>query len=127
MERFLWICLAGALGTGARYLVGVWAGNRFGDAFPYGTLVVNLGGCLLMGFAMHASLAIASVSPTLRLAITTGFLGGLTTYSSFNAETTKLVEDGAYRAALVNFGLTTLGCFAAGLLGLVLARRIFGT
>lgn len=125
MERFFWICLAGAVGTGTRYLVGLWAGDRFGSAFPYGTLLVNLVGCLLMGFAMHASLAIANLSPTLRLAITTGFLGGLTTYSSFNAETTKLVEEGAHRAALVNVGATMLGCAVAGLLGLALARRMF--
>ncbi len=125
MERFLWICLAGAVGTGARYLVGLWTGDRFGGAFPYGTLVVNLVGCFLIAFAMHASLSLSSFPPTLRLAITTGFLGGLTTYSSFNYETTKLVEDGAHRAALANVGVTTLGCFAAGLVGLAMARRIF--
>ena len=45
MERFFWICLAGAAGTGARYLIALWAAQRFGSAFPYGTLIVNLIGC----------------------------------------------------------------------------------
>lgn len=126
MERFLWICLAGAAGTGTRYLVGLWAGQRFGTAFPYGTLIVNIAGCFLIAILMHASLKVASFPANLRIALTTGFMGGLTTYSSFNFETTKLVEDGAPRSALLNFGITTAACFAAGLLGLALARRILG-
>lgn len=125
MERFLWICLAGALGTGARYSIGLWAEEHFGTAFPHGTVAVNLIGCFLIAFAMHASIAITGVSPTLRLAITTGFLGGLTTYSTFNYETLRLAEDGARGAALANFGITVAGGLAAGISGLVLARRLF--
>ena len=52
MERFFWICLAGAVGTGARYLIAVWAAQRLGSAFPYGTLIVNLVGCFVI--AAHA-------------------------------------------------------------------------
>jgi fluoride exporter len=126
MERFLWVCFAGALGTGARYLLGVWAGERLGASFPVATLVVNVVGCLAIAFVMQMSLALTSFPPTLRLALTTGFLGGLTTYSSFNYETTKLIEDGARTIALLNVAATLFGCFVAGLLGLVLARRIFG-
>lgn len=126
MERFFWICLAGALGTGTRYLIGLWAGQKLGTAFPYGTLIVNLAGCFLIAAIMHASLKVASFPANLRLALTTGFMGGLTTYSSFNYETTKLFEDGAPRTALINFGVTTVGAFAAGLLGLALARRVLG-
>lgn len=122
MERFLWICFAGGLGTGARYLVGIWATARFGPAFPYGTLIVNLSGCFLIAFATQASLTIANFPPTLRLAITTGFLGGFTTYSAFDYETTRLAQDGAATAALVNVGVTVVGGLALGLLGLALAR-----
>jgi CrcB protein len=68
----------------------------------------------------------ATFSPTLRLALTTGFMGGLTTYSSFAYETTRLAQDGALGAALLNFGLTTLACFAAVLLGLAVAQRLTG-
>lgn len=127
MERFFWICLAGAVGTGVRHGVNVWAAQRFGLAFPYGTLIVNVGGCFLIAVIMHVALHAAAFPPTLRLALTTGFLGGLTTYSSFNYETTAFVQAGAPRLALLNFGLTAIGCFAAGLLGWVLAQRWTGT
>jgi CrcB protein len=125
MERLLWICLGGALGTGARYLVGQWAGARFGGALPWGTLAVNVTGCFLMGLVAHAAFTTASLSPTLRLALTTGFLGGLTTYSAFNHETMQLLQGGAPRPALTYLASTVLGCLAAGLAGLLVARRLF--
>jgi CrcB protein len=124
MERLLWICLAGALGTGTRFLVGLWAGERFGASFPYGTLIVNVAGCFLIAVVMQAAIDVAAFPPNLRLALTTGFMGGLTTYSSFAYETTKLVQDGARGAALVNLGVTTVACFAAVLLGLAAAHAI---
>ena len=73
MERFAWICLAGALGTGTRYLVALWAAQRFGSAFPYGTLIVNLAGCFAIAAVMHTALTL-SWSPTWRSAITIGFI-----------------------------------------------------
>jgi CrcB protein len=123
-ERLLWICLAGALGTGARYLVGLWAAQRFGTAFPYGTLIVNLVGCFAIAAISQVAVNVATFSPTLRLALTTGLLGGFTTYSSFAYETTQLFQTSSSSAALVNFGVTTLGCFAAVLLGSVVARAL---
>jgi CrcB protein len=125
MERFLWICLAGAAGTGARYLIALWAAQRFGSAFPYGTLIVNLAGCFAIAAVMHAALAL-SWAPTVRSAITIGFLGGLTTYSSFNYETTRLLEEGAVGTAALNTMLTIVGAFAAGWLGLLCARQVLG-
>lgn len=126
MERLFWICFAGALGTGARYLIGLWAGQRLGTSFPYGTLIANVGGCFLLAAILQAALNMAAFSPTLRLALTTGLMGGLTTYSSFAYETTRLAQDGAVGAALMNFGLTTLACFGAVLLGLALGQRLSG-
>jgi CrcB protein len=125
MERFLWICLGGAAGTGARYLIAVWSAQRLGSAFPYGTLIVNLAGCFVIAGLMHAALTLGW-SPTVRAAITIGFIGGLTTYSSFNYETTRLFEEGAAATAAVNLALTVLGGFAAGWLGLLAAREILG-
>jgi CrcB protein len=127
MERLLWICFAGALGSGARYLIGVWAVERFGVGFPCGTLIVNVAGCFLMALVMQASLSLATFPPTLRFALTTGFLGGLTTYSSFNYETTRLVEQGTPLRALANLLLTLLLCGAAGSVGLLVARRLFAS
>jgi fluoride ion exporter CrcB/FEX len=61
MERFLWICLAGAAGTGARYLIALWAAQRLDSAFPYGTLLVNLVGCFAIAGVMHAAYPSAAV------------------------------------------------------------------
>jgi fluoride exporter len=125
MKQFLWICLGGAAGTGARYLIAVWSARRFGSAFPYGTLLVNLTGCFVIAALMHAALTLGW-SPTLRSAITIGFIGGLTTYSSFNYETMRLFEEGASATAAVNLAVTVLGGFAAGWLGLIVGREVLG-
>jgi CrcB protein len=125
MERFLWICLAGAAGTGARYLIALWAAQRFGSSFPFGTLIVNLAGCFGIAAVMQAASTL-SWSPTMRAAITIGFIGGLTTYSSFNYETTRLMEEGANGAAVFNATATLVGAFAAGWLGMVCARQLIG-
>ncbi len=120
MGRFLIVCAAGGLGCGIRYLVGLWIGAR---AFPYATLAVNLIGCFLMGLVMELVLRISSFPPNLRLALTTGFMGGLTTFSAFNYETTQLASDVTWRAVLY-VAITLLGCVVAGLLGMWLARRM---
>ena len=124
MERFLIVCGAGAAGCGVRYLISLWAGQRIGNAFPWGTLIVNIVGSFAIAFVLELSIRVASFSPNLRLALTTGFLGGLTTYSSFNYETTALVSSGQAVRGLLNIGATLIGCLVAGYLGLVLARRV---
>jgi CrcB protein len=126
MQRFALVCLGGAIGTGIRYLVGIWAGQRLGTSFPYGTLFVNLAGCFLIALVMHLALHMATFPADLRFFLTSGVMGGMTTYSSFNYETSKLAEDGAVTSALVNVGVTLAGCAAAGILGLVIARRLVG-
>lgn len=125
MERFLWICLAGAAGTGARYLVALWAARWVGAAFPFGTLIVNVTGSFAIGAVLHTATVLAW-PVTLRTAITVGFLGGFTTYSAFNYETTRLLEDGATGTALLNIAVTVLGALAAGWLGLLSARLLLG-
>jgi CrcB protein len=125
MERFFWICVAGAAGTGCRYLIALWAAQRFGSAFPYGTLIVNLAGCFAIAAVMQAAMVL-SWTPAVRSAISIGFIGGLTTYSSFNYETTRLMEEGAPAAAALNAASTILGAFAAGWLGMICARQLLG-
>ena len=123
MTRFLIVCGAGAVGCGARYLVSLWANARLGTAFPYGTLIVNVAGSFLIALVIELSIRLASFPPNLRLALTTGFMGGLTTYSSFNQESTTLLLGGHAGRGLANLAITVLGCLAAGLLGLWVARR----
>jgi CrcB protein len=95
----------------------------FGTTFPYGTLMVNVAGCFLIAAVMQVALSTELISPTLQLALTTGFLGGLTTYSSFNYEATRLLER-AWGPGLLYIALTAAVCFGAGLLGFAAARRL---
>ena len=123
MHRLFWICVAGAAGTAARYLIAVWAARQFGPAFPYGTIVVNLTGCFLIGGVIHIAAA-QSWPETARLVLTVGFLGGFTTYSSFNQETLRLATSGAPGDAVINVAVTLAGGVAAGWLGMMVARSL---
>lgn len=117
MGRFLLVGLAGAIGTWCRYLVGLCAARSLGAAFPYGTLLVNIVGSFLI------AVVLTRLAPsTLRITLATGFLGGFTTYSAFNFETTALLRERPL-AGVLNLGLTLLGCFVAGVAGVALARR----
>ena len=127
MQRFLLICLAGAAGTGIRYLLGSWTARAIGGSFPWGTLLVNLAGCFLISAIAWVALARTDFPETTRLVLTTGFMGGLTTYSSFNYETMRLIQTGEARSGAAYVAATLFGCFAMGLLGLALGRQIAGT
>jgi CrcB protein len=124
--RFLLICLGGAVGTAARYGVGGLAARWWGTEFPYGTLVVNVTGSLLIGFIQQVGLTTLAISDTMRLVLTIGVMGGFTTYSSFSYETLRLVEEGSWLAALLNVVLTTGLCLAVCALGLGLGRIVVG-
>ena len=125
MRLFL-ICLGGAVGTGARYLTALWAAAVFGSAFPFGTLIINITGSFLIALIMQLSTATEMISPELRLMLTTGVMGGFTTYSTFNYETTNYFREGAWLIGLANIGATLFGCLLAGVAGLALARLIVG-
>jgi CrcB protein len=125
MKLFFLVCLAGAIGTGLRYGVGLWA-RTLGAAFPYGTLIVNIVGCFLIALVYQLALTTTIVSPTMRTTLMTGFIGGLTTYSSFNNETTLLLQERAWAIALLNVLVTLAVCFGAGLLGFAVARKVAG-
>jgi len=119
VTRFLLICLGGALGTGARYLTTLWATQAFGPKFPFGTLIVNLAGSFLLGFVMQM------LAPgDARLILTAGVMGGFTTYSSFNHDTTSYFLRGAWLLGAANIAATVLGCLAAGLAGIALGRIV---
>ena len=126
VTRFVWICLGGALGTGARYLVALGTLRLRGPAFPWGTLAVNAVGSFLLGAVMHVGLTTQWLAPTLRVALTTGLLGGFTTYSTFNYETLQYLREGAAFLALLNVTATLCVCLLTGWLGLVAARALVG-
>ena len=124
MTRFLLICLGGAVGTGARYLTALWASTAFGPAFPAGTLIVNLAGSFLLGFIMQVSTTTPLIGPDVRMMLTTGVMGGFTTYSTFNYETTNYLREGAWLMGAANIAATVAGCLVAGLAGIALARLL---
>lgn len=126
MERLAWVCLGSALGGGLRYLTGQAASTLLGVGFPYGTLFVNVAGSFCIGLVMHVGLASDALSPTARLFLTTGVMGGLTTYSTFNYETLGLLREGAVLVAVLNLVLTVVLCLGAGLLGLAAGRAWLG-
>jgi fluoride exporter len=127
MSRFLLICLGGAVGTGARYLIAIAAPRYLGPSFPYATLIVNAAGSFLLGAVMHVGLTTALMSPGLRVVLATGVLGGFTTYSTFNYETMEYLRDGAFGIAALNVVATVLLCLLAGALGLAVARWLVGS
>lgn len=124
--RLLWICLGGALGTGARYALGNLVLRLAGAGFPFHTLVVNVLGSFLISVVVHVGTTTGALSPTLRAVLVTGVLGGFTTYSSFNHETLAQLERGAVLLGLANVLATVGGCLVAGWLGLVTARAVTG-
>lgn len=119
----LWVFLGGGLGSVSRYLIGHWSVVAFGLTFPYGTLIVNLSGCFALGVVVQMALA-GSWHSDLRATIAAGFLGGFTTYSSFNQETLALFASGATGAAALNVTITLAGGIAAGALGMTAGRLL---
>jgi fluoride exporter len=116
MVTALYIALAGALGSLARYGAGAGLQRLAGTRFPYGTLLVNVVGSFLIGLVMAVFAARGQLDSRARLAITIGFLGGFTTYSSFALETVSLIEGRQTAAAALYVGVTlvtgVLACWA---------------
>src|SRR5262249_13534169 len=120
--RFLLICLGGAVGTAARYLLSGWAQRELGTPVPFGTLAVNFIGSFAMAMIMYVGVARSLMRPDLAMILTTGVMGGFTTYSSFNWDIMRLVQGGAVGLGLLYAASTLVGCMLAGVAGLMLAR-----
>jgi fluoride exporter len=125
MMRLFWVCLGSAVGGGARHLFSTWLTERWGSGFPYGTLAVNVIGSFLIGALMFAGLEASLLSATALLALTTGVMGGFTTYSAFSYQTLKALQDGHWAGASANVVVTLLGCLLACALGWYGARWLW--
>lgn len=124
MNQVLAIAAGGAAGSVLRFWMSTWVHSFVGRSFPYGTLVVNVTGCLLMGFLFVLFVERFSDNVVLRAGILIGVLGGYTTFSSFTIETFNLIEQGeAVRAALNIFGSLIL-CVSATWLGVIIGRQV---
>jgi fluoride exporter len=122
--RLIWICVGGAFGSGARYLLSGWVLEQLGPAFPFGTLAVNVTGSFLVGALMFLGVEAGMLSPTLRLTLATGVMGGFTTYSTFSFETMRYLQDGAWTLALLNVLVTVVVCLVACFLGWGVAQLL---
>ena len=127
MMQIMAVGCGGFLGAVARYSLSSFVGRRMGEGFPAGTLAVNVLGCLLIGALMSVVATRESVSPEMRLLLSTGFLGGLTTFSSFGQETVELLRAGDIRLALLNTGLNVILGLLAVLAGGFLARLVLNS
>ena len=124
MDKFLIISLGAILGANARYWLGGWAAERFGTSFPYGTLIINLSGSLVLGFFISLVTDRFLVDPRWRLLVAIGFLGAYTTFSTYTYESVNLILSGQVWVGLLDlFGSSILGA-AAVTAGILLGRAL---
>jgi fluoride exporter len=113
VQKYLFIAIGGALGSIARYWVGSSVAGRMGIRFPYGTLMVNISACIIIGFSMTYLGRRAEFSPAWRFLIPVGFIGAYSTFSTYEWETLSTMRSGAFGiAALYAVGSLVLGLAA---------------
>jgi CrcB protein len=123
MVKFLIISLGAVLGANTRYWVADWAAQRFGASFPYGTLIINLSGSLILGYFMAVFTSGSFlIDPNWRLFVAIGFLGSYTTFSTYTLESLTLMQSGQVWMGFLNLiGSSLLGGLAAAI-GMALGR-----
>lgn len=124
MTQIISIAAGGAVGSLLRFWMSNGVHSLAGRQFPYGTLVVNILGCLLMGLLFVLLTERWNLGPVWRAGLLVGLLGGFTTFSAFSMETITLIEEGAALKAVLNVLLSVFTCLAATWLGLVVARQL---
>lgn len=113
MQKYFLIALGGALGSMARYWVGSTVGNRMGTKFPYGTFVINITACAIIGFSLTLLAKRADLNPAWRFLIPVGFIGAYSTFSTYEWETLSTIRAGAFfLAALYAVSSLVLGLVA---------------
>jgi fluoride exporter len=126
MLNVLAVAVGAAVGANLRYGVSLWAARRFGAAFPYGTLLINVLGCLVIGALLTLAATRIRLSEPLRLLLVTGLLGGFTTFSSFGYETYTLIVAGSWLDAGIYVGASMILGLLAVFLGAGLVRLVAG-
>jgi|FrelakmetLWP11LW_1041352.scaffolds.fasta_scaffold15615_1 CrcB protein len=124
--QIIFVAVAGAAGALSRWGIGRLMVRLLGTGFPYGTLIVNILGCFLIGLIMQVGLTTTRISETARIALTVGFLGALTTFSSFSYETLALAEQGRWLGVCSNIALNVILSLFATLAGLAVAKTLCG-
>ncbi|MEG6584494.1 fluoride efflux transporter CrcB [Dendrosporobacter sp. 1207_IL3150] len=124
LKNILMVAVGGSIGAVTRYLISLWAVARIGADFPYGTLIANVVGCFIIGVFMTITMEKFIVSSHMRLLVTVGFLGGLTTFSSFSYETFKVFGDAGFNIAMYNVLANIVLGFLATWGGILLGKMI---
>jgi CrcB protein len=124
LQKYLWIGLGGALGALSRYWVGAAVTDRLGAKFPYGTLIINVTACVIIGFSLAFLGRRVDVNPAWRYLIPVGFVGAYSTFSTYEWDTISLMRGGAFwAAAIYSVGSLVLG-LAAVWVGIALGERV---
>jgi len=124
MRLTMYVALGSAFGGAARFALGLFLQQRAATAFPVGTLIINVSGSLVLGFAVRYALAATDGSPEMRALIATGFCGGYTTFSAFSYETLTLVQAGDYRRAMIYVVTSVVLAIAATFVGMAAAGQL---
>jgi len=118
INRIFLVMIGGGLGAASRYSVGLMAVRLWGTRFPWGTLAVNLAGCFLIGLLFALSDRVRLLTPEVRLLLVTGYLGALTTFSTFSLETVIAGRAGLTLLPLANILFNNIGCLVLTLAGI---------
>lgn len=122
--KILFVLLGGSLGALCRYGVSMASVHLYGESFPWGTLVVNLVGCFLIGLAFALGVERNVISPSFRLFFVTGFLGALTTFSTYALESISFTRDGQTMAAIINLLANNVGGLLLVVVGLWVGKML---
>ncbi len=118
LKNIVLVMGGGALGAASRYVISLFAARAWGTHFPWGTLMVNLTGCFLIGLLFALADRVRLLTPDMRLLLITGYLGALTTFSSFSLETVNVGRAGLTLEPLANILVNNIGGLAMTLIGM---------
>jgi fluoride exporter len=124
MNKFMLVAIGGCLGALSRYGISLLAVKLFSDKFPLGTLTVNLTGCFLIGLMFSLGSERNIVNPLFRMFFVTGFLGALTTFSTYGIESINFARNGLFNTSIINIAANNIGGFLLILIGLWIGRII---